>query len=154
MNGYVKNITRTWTHAMKRSVGPGMEIPLMELYKQYGEKHDLKEGTEFVEWLKTVKLRNTHKWKVYYEDEASAKEVQEEVVKSKAVDDHVTPMVPSKMEIKDVVLMSVREARDTVPKINNLKLLKQSFQEANQLAGKDTMCLILRKRIKELQAGR
>lgn len=153
MEGYVKNITPVWTHAMKRSIGPGAEIKLSELYDQYGQKHDLKKGIEFVTWLRTVKLRDTNKWKVFYDGDIKD---SEEIVDSpkKVVEGYVAPMVPSKMELKDVVLLSVRKARDIIPKIKDLNLLRYALKEANQLSGKDTLCILLRKRIKDLQAGR
>ncbi len=154
MEGYVKNISKLWTHSMKRAVGPGAKIPLGELYNQYGEKHGLKEGAEFVEWLRTVKLRDTNRWKIVYSDDEVIEEIipAEPVVVEKA--SHVTPLVAEKAEVKDIVMLSVRKAREVVPKVNDLKLLKYSLQEAHQLAGKDSLCIILRKRIKELQLGR
>ena len=63
-------------------------------------------------------------------------------------------MVQTKMAVVDIVEMSVRQARETLPKITDLNLLKYAFQEANQRAGKDSLCRILRKRIKELQISR
>jgi len=58
MNGYVINKSGLWAHAMKRSVGPGQKVPLDDLYDQYGKKHGLTKGDEFVKWLRTGKLRD------------------------------------------------------------------------------------------------
>ena len=66
----------------------------------------------------------------------------------------VTPLVKTKMEIRDIVELSVRNAREILPKVNDLTLLKYALQEANQLAGKDSLCKIIRKRIKDLQIAR
>ena len=55
MKGYVLNSAPIWAHVMKRAVGPGAKISLDDLYEQYGKKHGLAEGEEFVEWLKSVK---------------------------------------------------------------------------------------------------
>lgn len=157
MNGYVMNISAMWMHVMKRSVAPGNKIPLDELYEQYGKKHDLKEGKDFVEWLGAVKLRDKLMWKIVYGDEL------EEIAKNDAVSDIQTSQVIektipaqdiNKMTVKEVVMLSVRQGREVLPKITDLKLLKYAFQEANQLAGKDSLCNIIRKRIKDLELGR
>ena len=160
MKGYVKNISSTWTHAMKRSVGPGAKIPLSELYDQYGEKHDLQRGEEFIEWLKNVKLRDTNKWRVIFDEDNSVKGLKECMddrtpkKPNKRATDHVTPMVPDKMDIQDIVSLPVRKAREVVPKVNDLNLLKYALTEAGQLSGKDSLCIILRRRIRDLQLRR
>lgn len=156
MNGYVKNISNIWTHAMKRSIGPGKKVPLEELYEEYGKKHDLSEGEEFVNWLRTVKLKDTSRWKIVLEDESGSKGSEEEAKQSEEVDDN-RPMSASErrnLEIEEVVSLSVRKAREVVPSLTDLKLLKYALQEANQRAGKDSLCRILRKRVKELQLAR
>lgn len=156
MKGYVLNTTPSWTHAMKRSIGPGAKIPLEELFEQYGAKHEIRNGKEFVEWLRNVKLRDSNKWKIVLEDEATettktnteVEEPQTRVVGGPA------PMVAVKTTVQDVVGMSVREAREKLPKIQDLNLLKYAMQEANQLSGKDSLCKIIRKRIRDLQIAR
>ena len=157
MKGYMVNTTPMWKHAMKRSIGPGAKVPLDELFEQYGAKHGLKEGEEFVEWLRSVKLRDNKMWKIVVEDEA-AQEISEEVEKVEETptpkQDVVTPMVPTKMTVEDVVGLSVRQAREILPKVTDLTLLKYAIQEANQLAGKDSLCKVIRKRIRELSIAR
>ena len=49
MEGFVKNITTEWQYAMKRSVRPGGEIPLKELFEQYGKKHNITPNEDFIE---------------------------------------------------------------------------------------------------------
>lgn len=157
MNGYVMNISTVWMHVMKRSVAPGNQIPLDELYIQYGKKHDIKEGNDFVEWLDKVKLKDKQMWKIVYGD--NLEEPVEDVVSDVQIpQDNVTmDMVKqdiAKLTIQEVVGLSVRRGREVLPKITDLKLLKYAFQEANQLAGKDSLCNIIRKRIKDLELGR
>jgi hypothetical protein len=153
MKGYVKNLLPGWAHAMKRAVGPGAEISLDELYEQYGLKHNLAKGKEFVDWLKNVKLKDTNRWKIILEDgrynsvESEEKQDKEKPVKKSTVS-------TKEMEISDIVSLSVRKARETLPKITDLKLLKYSLQEASPLAGKDSLCRVIRKRIKELEISR
>lgn len=162
MKGYVINSANTWMHAMKRSVGPGAKVPLSELFEQYGVKHNLSDGKEFIDWLRDTKLKGKDNWKIIVEDDTAspvtteaATEVKPVVTRNKKpVVDNVAPMVKSKMEVKDLVEMSVRQARETLPTIKDLNLLKYAFQEANQRAGKDSLCRIIRKRIKELQISR
>jgi hypothetical protein len=154
MKGYIENVSPGWKHALKRSVGPGNRITLKDLYEQYGKKHDLKAGNEFVEWLKSIKLKDENVWKIVYE--SSSKKLKSETKESSAAKKQktvgVTPPVPTtKMEISDIVALSVRKAREVVPEITDIRLLKYAKQEANQRAGKDSLCNILRKRIQELE---
>ena len=162
MKGYVVNSSSTWMHAMKRSVGPGAKVPLSELFEQYGVKHNLSDGKEFVDWLKDTKLKGKDNWRIVVEEDPTTVSTAEVVPDTKPIvvrnkkptTDNIAPMVQTKIEVKDVVEMSVRQARDTLPKITDLNLLKYAFQEANQRAGKDSLCRIIRKRIKELQISR
>lgn len=162
MNGYVKNKLNYWAHAMKKSIAPGEKIPLDTLYEQYGKKHDLAEGEEFVNWLREVKLRNEDKWEIVLEaKEETVEEVKEEEKPKEEpkgpqeTEDEVEREGHIKdMTVRDVSTLSVRKAREVLPRIMDLNLLKYALQEANQLAGKDTLCRMLRKRIDELQISR
>lgn len=153
MNGYVRNKSASWRHAMKRSVGPGHKIPLDELYEQYGEKHDLKEGPSFVDWLRQIKLKDSSVWDVVYKEETTKKKAK--VAKDEKAEDLTPPpMVTKELEVKDIVNMSVRTAREGLKKITDLKLLTYAYTEARQLANKDTLCIMLRKRIQILELTR
>jgi len=161
MNGYIKNKTPIWRHAMKRQIGPGQTVSLDELYKQYGEKHGLEEGKPFVAWLKEIKLSNKEIWNVVYEEEApDSKPVQEKIEKVeepkkvKVVNEMVAPHVKKVIEVDEIINFSVRKAREELPKINDLNLLKYALKNANQLANKDTLCIMLRKRIGELELSK
>lgn len=158
MKGVIINRSSMWLHAMKRAVAPGGKIPLDELYDQYGKKHEIKKGKDFIEWLKNVKLRGNENWQIVLdtkEIEAKAKEVAKDVEeKAKAIELRridIEKIDVKKMEIADVVSLSVRQAREIMPRISDVKLLKYSLQEANPRSGKDSLCRILRKRISELE---
>lgn len=110
MNGYVMNITKTWMNAMKRAVGPGAKIPLDELYEQYGKKHNLAEGVEFVEWLKNVKLRDRERWNIVVNDSPKENKNSIEIIEKSSEDEttktesttnlkptNVVPMVQQKL---------------------------------------------------------
>lgn len=158
MEGYVKNISSDWAYAMKRSVKPGGEIPLTELFEQYGKKYDMKPDDDFIDWLYNVKLKNSNRWKIVYDfsnkkNKADFNTDREDPAGS-SDKSHVSPIVSKKMGVDDVVNLSVRKAREVLPKINDLTLLKYSLAEANQLSDKDSLCKVLRKRIKELQIAR
>jgi hypothetical protein len=149
---------------MKRSVGPGQRIPLDELYEQYGKRHDIKKGKEFIGWLQKVKLRDSSRWQIFtkedkpYEEASPVKESKEEkqvqgstVVKTdKSRGENVAPVVPTDMAIDDVIGLSVRAAREVIPKIHDIQLLKYSEKVAGQRTGKDSLRRILMKRIQEL----
>jgi len=165
--GYVKNKTHLWAHTMKRSVGPGAKIPLSDLYDQYGAKHDLKADEEFVLWLRDVKLRDRNKWQIFMEDNKPFEEISEKketkeepevqgstVVKTdKSRGENVAPPVVKDMEVADVVGLTVRKAREVISRIHDIKLLKYAVAEANQLSDKDSLCIILRRRILELETS-
>lgn len=162
MNGYVLNKSITWVHAMKRAIGPGAKVSLTELYKQYGEKHDLAEGEEFINWLKDVKLRDIDRWQIVL-DEVVPTELDKPGEKEDTKgtpqtttgrNDNVPPIVAKEMDVSDVVGLSVRHGREVIPHIMDLNLLKYALQEANQLAGKDSLCRVIRKRIQMLEIAR
>lgn len=162
MNGYVKNMTHLWSHTMKRSVAPGQRIPLDELYEQYGKRHNIKRGRDFIKWLQEVKLRDPNRWQVFtdedspYKEVEPVKEVKEKVQGSTVVEtdksrgENVAPIVPKDMSVDDIVELSVRKAREIIPKIHDIQLLKYSEGIASQRTGKDSLRIILMKRIQEL----
>lgn len=154
MKGNIVNTSTMWLHAMKRAVAPGGKIPLDELYDQYGKKHDLPKNKDFVEWLKNVKLRNNTNWKIVLGDEEPKEEKKEVVNLAKSERLDIDTINPKKIEIGEVVELSVRQAREILPKVSDIKLLKYSLQEAAPRSGKDTLCQLIRKRIRELETIR
>lgn len=166
MEGYVRNISRTWRHALKRSIAPGQKIDLDVLYAEYGEKHGIEEGKPFVDWIRSVKLKDANTWEVSYREpmdipdelpDVEQKENKEadstitESVEAKPKPDNVAPFNPIKQEVMDIVDLSVRKAKEDLPKIMDIKLLKAALHVANTQAGKDTLTRMLRKRVKELE---
>lgn len=160
MNGYLINKGPMWVHAMKRAIGPGAKVPLSELYDQYGPKHDIKKGKEFVEWLKSVKLRGSENWHVEFgkktkkEEKVKEEKVKKEVIEIKEGRVDISKINPKSIEISDVVNLSVRQAREVVPHITDLNTLKYALSEAGPRSGKDSLCRILRKRIMEMEITR
>ena len=150
MNGYIKNKTSLWRHAMKREIGPGKIVALDELYEQYGEKHGLKEGKPFVEWLKQIKLKDSNVWQVVYNKDNTDKKTEKLEVVDDVNSELVVPDVKKEQSVDEIVNLSVREAREQLPKITDLKLLTYALQTTNQLANKDTLCRMIRKRVSEL----
>lgn len=155
MNGYVQNKTSEWRHVMKRSVGPNQKISLDELYEQYGYKHSLEEGIDFINWLRTVKLRDTNLWRIVVDDAVENTQViTDDTTKTNGKlnrqTDNVPPMVKQTFTVEDVVDLSVRKAKDKLPFIMDAKLLKYALKEAECRSGKDSLCRLLRKRIQEL----
>jgi hypothetical protein len=172
MKGYVRNASNLWAHTMKRAVGPGAQIPLEDLYEQYGKKYNLAQGDEFIRWLQDVKLRNRDKWQILSEDglpyvfgslkkkdqetelQAQVEVVAEEVpTAAKSRGENVAPLVVKKLTVEDITGLSFRKAKDVLPNIMDVVLLKYAAQQANQLAGKDSLCRLIRKRIQELEVS-
>lgn len=160
MNGYIKNKSVSWVHCMKRAIRPGEQIPLDSLYEQYGEKHDLPEGEEFIQWLRDIKLKNKDMWEIVFTEKEVVEDKEEKIEKAthtKAVNVVGVPKEGTKedestsnihnMTVQDVVGLSVRKGRDVIPQIMDVNLLKYALQEANQLTGKDSLCQVIRKRI-------
>jgi hypothetical protein len=170
MEGYIKNASPMWRHALKRSIGPGEKIPLDELYEQYGVKHNIEQGKSFVDWLRQVKLRDSDIWEIKYRGDQSATAVEndpqsEEVEPEKAepkpkkakteqTKSNQSPFVKSDIQAEEIAKMSVRDARAFLPKFTNQKVLKYALNVASQLSNKDTLCRMLRKRITELELTR
>ena len=157
MEGYIVNLTSTWLHALKRAVGPGGKVPLSELYEQYGVKHNLPKGSEFLNWLRDVKLKDKEKWRIVSVDvskvESDSVNPGLNIVKDESRGSNTPPMVKKQISVSDIVELSVRQARETLPKVRDLSLLKYSLQEANQRAGKDSLCRLIRNRIKDIQVA-
>lgn len=167
MEGYVKNISRFPRYALKRHFLAGARVPLADLYAQYGEKHGLKPGEEFASWLRDVKLTDATIWEIKYEGFATGQKPEDNKVtiagKITATSDEKIdlpkkkePMraaqVKKELTYEDVADFSVRKAREEVPKIKDVKLLKYALNVANQRPNKETLCRILRKRIEEMSA--
>lgn len=167
MNGYVKNISRFPMYALKRHFLAGTRVPLEDLYTQYGEKHGLKPNEEFVDWLRNVKLKDTTVWEIEYGDLETEEAPEENKIKvtgkiTETSDKKINlptkaePMkaaqVKGELTYEDVAGFSVRKAREEVPKIKDIKLLKYALNVANQRPNKETLCRILRKRIEEMHA--
>jgi len=95
---------------------------------------------------------------ILQEEVPVVKEIKEEVqvqgstvVKTdKSRGENVAPIVPTDMSIDEIVGLSVRAAREVIPKIHDIQLLKYSENVAKQRTGKDSLRRILMKRIQEL----
>lgn len=79
-----------------------------------------------------------------------SKELQKEMNASS----NVRPFTKKEINVKDVIGFSVREARAELKKITDLNLLKHALSEARQLAGKDSLAILLRRRVQELELTR
>ena len=165
MKGYVRNISGSPKYALKYHFLSGTRLKLDDLYLQYGEKHGLKEGEEFVKWLREVKLPDTAIWEIKYDDGSKKEEENKVTVTGKIIetsDEKIDlpkskePMravqIKKELTYEEVAEFSVRKAREEIPKIKDIKLLKYALNVANQRPNKDTLCRILRKRIEEIQA--
>lgn len=143
MNGYVRNISRVWKHAMKRSVAPNQKIDLDVLHEEYGQRHDIPEGREFVEWLRNVKLKDTGSWEIVYKEDWEAKENGQEEVNDKTVE---------KDEAEELVEMSVRQAKERLKNVISPIVLRRALEIARVRPQKETMTIMLRKRLKEIES--
>lgn len=79
------------------------------------------------------------------------KALQEEM---KATGGDVRPFVKKPLEINDILNMSVRTARVELAKNTDVNLMKYALQQARQLAGKDSLCIEIRRRINQLELTR
>jgi len=177
MNGYIKNISKRPLYALKRHLMPDVAVSLDELYKVYGDKHGLEKGQPFADWLRQVKLPDEQKWEIHFEEteEMEATEEVEEMQKvtitaqlTEVVDgaerkeglsneekaQSARPMIKNEWEVDDIVNLSVRQAREEIPKIRDKKTLSYALNVARQKPNKETVCNILEKRIDELRVLR
>jgi hypothetical protein len=122
-------------------------VPLDELYEYYGEKHDIDPGQPFVDWLRTVKLPDTQVWDVVLLSEQDPKVEAEKPIGAAA-------FVKEELGPDDIAGWSVRKARDELKKIVDINLLKYAYETSRQLANKDTLTRMLRKRIQVLELTR
>lgn len=154
MEGCLKSKSKGWRHIFKMSVRPGGEIPLDTLYDMYGAKYKIAEK-DFIGWLKEVKLKGRQDdWLIIEKDSkyvsnASTKEIKKD--NTEYVANGNGDVVARKMTVEDVVALPVRKAREVVPTIMDIKLIKYAIAEARPRANKDSLILILEKRLRELQ---
>lgn len=157
MEGYIKSLASGWRHMFKRSIRPGGVVPLDELYNAYGKKYNLPPNEEFVNWLKTVKLKGEmDSWEISLisekppENLVSKKSAEAEEAETIAYG--ATPSsVANKFTIEEIINLSVRKARAIIPNVTDVKLLQYTLKEARPRAGKDSLCRVLEKRIMELK---
>ena len=117
MQGYVRNKTPFWRHAMKRSVAPGSRITLDSLYEQYGEKHSLDEGEQFVSWLRDVKLKDSTIWEIVYNSSTNDEvigEVVTENVKNEINNEvnYTVPFVKKELTSTEIADFTVKKAHE------------------------------------------
>lgn len=178
MDGFVRNISNTWRHALKRSVAPGQKIELDVLYEEYGLKHDIKKGQPFADWIRAVKLKDAGTWEINFTKKKSkaaktktvttadsesqevvveevvveAKPEPVEVVEEQTHAENVAPFVTDENnEVMDIVKLSVRKAREVLPTIASSALLTQAHAIARTQSGKDTLTNLIKKRMDELK---
>ena len=147
MKGYVKNKSHLGSHIMKRYVAPNGKIPVEELFEQYGKKYNLERGESFVQWLFDVKLRDKNKWGIVFDEDPK----ERQLARDDDEGNNVVEKSPNKLEINEITELSVRKARDVVPNITDVKLLKYALKEASQRPQKQSLCNVLRKRITDLE---
>lgn len=147
MDGYIKSKKTSWIHIFKMSVRPGGVVPLSDLYNLYGKKHNIEEK-DFVKWLKEVKLRGSvDDWLIVEETLSDVPKEVNNITESK--DDSLNVPV-NKMSIHDIMGLSVRKAREIIPGVMDVKLLKFALRELKPLPNKESLCRIIDKRIMEL----
>lgn len=165
MEGYVKNLTKRPLYALKRHVMPGMTVPLAALYKEYGDKHGIEAGQPFVNWLRQVKLPDDKIWEIHL---GHAEELQKVTITAQLTEvvdgaekkeglsneekaQSARPIIKNEWEVDDIVNLTVRQAREEIPKIRDKKVLSYALNVARQKPNKETVCKILEKRIDELR---
>ncbi len=149
MKGYIQSRMTSYMHIFKMSVRPGEKIPLDTLYNMYGKKHKIKEK-DFTAWIKEVKLKGqTDNWTVV---ETDAEYVSETVPEPKKEFNTNTKgeVVVNKMSVEEVVGLPVRRARELIPSIMDVKLLKYALVEARPRPNKESLIRIIEKRVNEL----
>lgn len=149
MKGYVKNKSHLGSHIMKRYVAPNGKIPLEELYEQYGTKYNLERGEPFVQWLFDVKLRDKSRWGIVFDEESDNKRT---LARGNEEGNEIVEKHPNRLEVEEVTELSVRKARELIPNITDIKLLKYALREASQRPQKQSLCNIMRKRINDLES--
>lgn len=154
MKGYIQSRMTSWQHIFKMSVRPGEKIPLDTLYNMYGKKYDIKES-DFIEWLKSVKLKGRQdKWSIVEHDanytSEDVKTKEEKKSKPSFETNTKGEVIASKMSVADVISLPVRQAREKIPLIMDAKLLKYALMEARPLPNKESLCRIIEKRLNEL----
>lgn len=147
--GYIRNKSNLGTHVMKRYISPNGRIPLEELYQEYGVKHGLERDEQFIEWLFEIKLRNRNKWEVVLEE---IPEKKRELSRGTEEGNEIVEKPPNKLAVEEITELSVRKAREVIPTITDIKLLKYAFRDASQRPNKKVLCDIIKTRINDIES--
>jgi len=147
--GYIRNKSHLGTHVMKRYVSGNGKIPLEELYQEYGIRHGLERDQGFIDWLFEVKLRNKNKWEVVLEE---IPKKERELSRGTEEGNEIVEKAPNKLEVEEITELSVRKAREVVPNVTDVKLLKYALKDASQRPGKKVLCDILSSRINDIES--
>jgi len=150
MEGCVKNVGPSWIYIFKQGIPQGATISLDELYGVYGEKNNLDEGQDFIDWLNNVKLKG--KSSLVIELPSTKHKVKTVTKKEQAAADKAAEDAYEELsDIDKIVMMTVVKAKDKIPHITDKKQLKYALQVAKQKPNKDTLCILLEKRIREIE---
>ena len=152
LKGFLKNKSHLGGHIMKRYVAPHGLIPLEELYAQYGTKYALAKDDSFITWLQEVKLRDKERWVIVDDDKDEFTAVNEEMRAEKEEAEEKLDKRPADLQVMELTDLSVRKAREALPMISDARVLKYALKEASQLPNKDSLCVMIRKRISELSS--
>jgi hypothetical protein len=173
MKGYVRNISVRPVYALKRHILPGKSVELNVLYKEYGEKHGIEEGQPFVDWLRKIKLPNEEIWDIQMVEDLEeenkvtvtakitqivdgADDQKEQKKEGLSNQDKVNSggvQMKKEWEVEEVVDLTVKQAREEIPKIKDRKILSYALTVARQRPNKETICRILEKRLNEVKVS-
>lgn len=173
MKGYVKNIGKAPVYVLKNVVGCNEIINFDVLVERFGDVADTSSAKSFANWLVKNKFVDRTTWKVVAGKETNQKKNIEDLEKTisdneiKNEKEEAEPVskvtatnreiirkvvtgVSREMTADDVATMSVSEMKRSLPKIDDIKLLKTALNKAESMTQKATLCNGLRDRITQL----
>lgn len=149
VKGFVINNCGRGKHIFKKSISPGMSIPLQELYDLYSKPYGGSFDVDFLEWLEKTKIPKGSGFDIVIEDiknEVEVKPVPQEVPVVRAPKVHPTNLTAlqiSNLKIKDGPKKILQE-------VMSVHKLRRAYTFCKGRAGKETLARFIKVRMTEL----
>jgi len=169
IKGYVINNLGRGKHIFKRSVPPGMKVPLDQLYELYSKNYEGKFDTEFIDWLEKTKIPKGSGFDIVLEailpddikdTETGSTNIPETIsflipVESAQTDPEPEPEIrlppPRKMTSRQIADLKIKDnPKIVLQHISSVHKLRRALTLCKDKPGKETLSRLIRERMTEI----
>ena len=157
IKGYVVNNLGRGKHIFKRSVSPGMKVPLEQLYEMYSNVYGGDFDTDFLEWLEKNKVPSGSGFDIVVEkikESVNAKELPNQVEEPSVLQPEVKETklpIPSRMTSRQIADLKIKDRpKFVLQQIMSVHKLRRALTLCKGRPGKETLIKYIRERMTEL----